>query len=468
MARGSKAAAVETGLIEGPWELPEGWQWESLAKVGQWGSGGTPKAKTPSFYGGSIPWFKIGDLRDGWTKPPEQTITELGLAQSSAKIVPANTLLVAMYGSIGKLGLTSFPCATNQAIAFCIPHLDRVELKWLFYYLLGRRTHLLSLGKGGTQQNISQTVLLQQTIPVPPLDTQRRIVARIDELFSELDDGEAALSRARAYLETYRKSLLKAAVTGELTADWRAANPPTETGEQLLQRILADRKARWEADPKNKRKRYKEPRGIEVEGLPELPNGWCWATLEQLAWQSGYGTSAKCDYGAAGEPVLRIPNLRGGGVDVSDLKRARVALQLTEGDYLAPGDLLIVRTNGSKELIGRAGIVEQQFSEKTHFASYLIRFRIGGSAELHRWIRLFTDSALFRSKVLGSIGSSAGQYNLSLSKLDEFPVAVPPQTEVGAVLEAVQSAELTLEENLPSAHLRQSILAAAFRGELVQ
>lgn len=104
-------------------------------------------------------------------------------------------------------------------------------------------------------------------------ELQKRIVARIDKLFTELDDGEAALERARDDLEAYRKSHLKAAVTGELTADWRGANPPQETGEQLLQRIPAERNARWQADPRNIGKRYKEPEAADTNGLAELAEG---------------------------------------------------------------------------------------------------------------------------------------------------------------------------------------------------
>ena len=103
-------------------ELPPGWAKIALEKLGSWGSGGTPKRTDSRFYSnGTIPWLVIGDLNDGVVTQAQTYITEEGLFNSSAKLLPPNTLLIAMYGSIGKLGITGIECATNQAIAFCIP-----------------------------------------------------------------------------------------------------------------------------------------------------------------------------------------------------------------------------------------------------------------------------------------------------------------------------------------------------------
>ena len=115
---------------------------------------------------------------------------------------------------------------------------------------------------------------------------QRAIVARINALFTNLDDGEAALARARVDLGTWRKALLKAAVTGELTADWRAANPPTVTGADLLARILDERRACWLAEPSNKGNIYKSPSQPEISRGAELPSSWARASLPQIG---GFG-----------------------------------------------------------------------------------------------------------------------------------------------------------------------------------
>ena len=100
-----------------------GWSITELGSLGQWGSGGTPSRSILAYYeGGHIPWLVIGDLNEGIVFSAKATITEAGLENSSAKLLPPGVLLVAMYGSIGKTSITGVPCATNQAIAFCIPH----------------------------------------------------------------------------------------------------------------------------------------------------------------------------------------------------------------------------------------------------------------------------------------------------------------------------------------------------------
>ena len=113
-------------------EVPEGWTLESLSDVASWGSGGTPQAGHAAFYGGDIPWAVIGDLNQATVMETRATITDAGLAASSAKLVPEGAVLLAMYGSIGKLGIAGRPMATNQAIAFTMPN-DRVLGKYLFY-----------------------------------------------------------------------------------------------------------------------------------------------------------------------------------------------------------------------------------------------------------------------------------------------------------------------------------------------
>ena len=161
------------------------WELRTLGDLGEWGSGGTPLSSTPEYYNGTIPWLIIEDLNDGVVTSSQKTITELGLKNSSAKIVEPGTLLIAMYGSIGKLGIAGNRCATNQAIAFCRHNPELVDVNFLFYYLLFSREKLLDMGKGNTQQNIGQAVLKEYPIPLPPLTEQKRIaslLARADRL----------------------------------------------------------------------------------------------------------------------------------------------------------------------------------------------------------------------------------------------------------------------------------------------
>ena len=124
-------------------ELPQGWDLKRMPEVVKWSSGGTPKATEKLYYeNGTIPWLIIGDLNDGIVNASATKITKFGLDNSSAKLVPKGTLLIAMYGSIGKLGITGFECCTNQAIAFAKELYD-VDTKYLFFYLMMIKLYII-------------------------------------------------------------------------------------------------------------------------------------------------------------------------------------------------------------------------------------------------------------------------------------------------------------------------------------
>jgi type I restriction enzyme S subunit len=188
--------------------LPQGWKKLSLGEVAKWGSGGTPTAGNTNYYDGEIPWAIIGDLNDTVVSRTVKHITKLGLENSSAKMVPAGAILIAMYGSIGKLGIAGIPMATNQAIAFAVPDESIVLKTYLFYYLRSQREILLWNGKGATQQNISQTLLKSWVIPIPPLPEQRKIVELLEDQLSRLDAALADVKQAERSLEVLEKSLL--------------------------------------------------------------------------------------------------------------------------------------------------------------------------------------------------------------------------------------------------------------------
>lgn len=192
-------------------DLPPGWAWTTLGDAFRWGSGGTPTSGRADFYGGNIPWVVIGDLTDGTVSATEKTITEAGLTSSSAKWVEEGSVLVAMYGSIGKLGIAARRLTTNQAIAFTDPR--PIEARYLFWYLASIRDELVRLGKGGTQQNISQTVLKSVPFPLAPVEEQRRIVAALEEQLSDLDAAVFGLERARVNATRYLGAVIEQRVT---------------------------------------------------------------------------------------------------------------------------------------------------------------------------------------------------------------------------------------------------------------
>ena len=362
---------------------------------------------------------------------------------------------------------------------------------WLLGFLRsadGRtQIELLASGNQDSMRNIGQERIGQIHLPLPPRAEQTRIVAKLEELLSDLDAGVAELQAAQKKLAQYRQSLLKAAVEGALTAAWRAQHQPTETGAQLLQRILQERRARWEArqlakfaeqgktPPKDWQKKYPEPVQPDTTDLPELPQGWVWASLDQLALDSSYGTSVKCGYESQGASVLRIPNVIARKLVLDDLKFASQPLDLHKSEYLAPGDILVVRTNGSVSLVGRAAEVTEPLPGDFYFASYLLRVRCLETSVVHRWVSALLASRQGRSWIESRAASSAGQHNLSLSTLLTIPIPLPPIVEqaeamnaLEAVLLSVSEQEQFLDKSLQqSTAQRQNILRAAFSGQLV-
>ena len=173
-------------------KLPNGWCETLLGNIGTWQSGATPSRLRKEYYGGSIPWLKTGDLNDGIVQSIPECITERALEETSVKLNPAGSILIAMYGAtIGRIGILSKPATTNQACCACVDYLP--EKNFLFYFLLANRENFIAMGGGGAQPNISKEKIIHTHIPLPPQQEQHRIVAKIEELFTQLDKIEASL-----------------------------------------------------------------------------------------------------------------------------------------------------------------------------------------------------------------------------------------------------------------------------------
>ncbi len=173
---------------------PPHWQRREMATLGVWGSGGTPLKSRRDFYGGDIPWAVIGDLNNGLVVETENRISETGLIGSSAKWIAEGSVLIAMYGSIGKTGIAGIRLTTNQAIAHCVPDPSVISTEYLHLVARALKPALVALGKGGAQMNISQQILKSLFVPVPPLDEQMTIVRCVEKL-------ERALNRLSITLE---------------------------------------------------------------------------------------------------------------------------------------------------------------------------------------------------------------------------------------------------------------------------
>ncbi len=209
---------------EQPYKLPENWCWTRLGEVYKWGSGGTPSRKNPDFYTGAIPWVKTGELLGDYIFDTEEKITDEAIKKSSAKLFPIGTVIIAMYGAtIGKVAILGVEATTNQACACALPN-NYTYVKYLFYYATSQKDVFIKKGKGGAQPNISQEVIKQHEFPLPPLAEQKRIVDRIESLFSKLDEAKELAQNALNSFENRKSAILHKAFTGELTQKWREEN----------------------------------------------------------------------------------------------------------------------------------------------------------------------------------------------------------------------------------------------------
>ena len=183
----------EVRAEEEPFEIPKTWKWVRLGEIGSWQSGSTPLKTNADYYKGTIPWLKIGDLNDGYVSTSTETISETALEKLRLRLNPAGSVLMAMYGSIGKLAILDIPMTTNQAICACIPYKGILN-KYLFYSLMSLRNDFIDMGAGCAQQNISKEKIINYFVPLPPLAEQRRIVAKIEELMPLVDRYKKAWS----------------------------------------------------------------------------------------------------------------------------------------------------------------------------------------------------------------------------------------------------------------------------------
>lgn len=311
----------------------------------------------------------------------------------------------------------------------------------------------------------------QILFPLAPLAEQRRIVARLDALFAEIVEGEAALAAARKGLDTFRRALLKAAVTGELTKDWREKNPSAETGHDLLGRIARAHAARTPAKGRGRSAADASP--LATSALPVLPEGWAWATLGEIADSVRNGTSAAPRAEANKNEILRISAVRQLWIDEKQIRylgneQAAAAPDAT----VEAGDLLFTRYNGTAELVGVGAVYK---GVKRYYPDKIIRVRLPEALSNHvGFVELAVNTWVGRKHIASNIKTTAGQQGLSGESLKATPVPIPPPLEAAEILRRVSDALAAAADTLAmldaeaadAARLKQSILKAAFEGRL--
>jgi type I restriction enzyme S subunit len=462
---------------DGPWELPEGWKWVPLGLV-------APVNPSTSFDelsdSAEIPFVPMAAVAEETGKIDLSTQRPLHEVSKGyvrfmegdvifAKITPCmeNGKVAPVVGLPGRYaaGSTEFHVFRPAA----------VDQRFLWYWLVGRafrgKAKRNMSGSAG-QLRVPVDYLRESDFPLAPLAEQRRIVARVDGLFAEIAEGQAALEAARKGLDTFRRALLKAAVTGELTKDWRENNPVTETGHDLLARIRAERAAKGQAKGRGKRSPDTPP--LDTATLPLLPEGWAWGTLGEIAASVRNGTSAAPRAEANANEILRISAVRPLCVDERQIRYLDAAQAAAASDAtVESGDLLFTRYNGSADLVGVGAIYG---GSKRFYPDKIIRVRLNNVLSNHLgFVELAVNCGAGRKHIASNIKTTAGQQGLSGESLKETPIPIPPPAEATEILRRVSEALAASTDTLAmldaeaadAARLKQSILKAAFEGRLV-
>jgi type I restriction enzyme S subunit len=469
-------------------ELPQGWETAALVDFCERlvdGSHNPPQAADtgkPMLSARNVNDFRI--LFDDF-----RLISDSDFEVEHARTrVTAGDVLITIVGTIGRTAVVPMglpPFALQRSVAVLKPR--GIDSRYLAYAMNtpDRQQWLIDNAKGTAQKGVYLKTLGSAHISVAPAAEQTRIVEKLEELLSDLDAGVAELKAAQKKLGQYRQSLLKAAVEGALTAEWRKQNVPFETGAQLLDRILLERRARWEAKqlakfkeqgkipPKDWQKKYPEPVQPDTTNLPELPEGWVWAKVAQTGEvQLGRQRAPQYHAGSNMVPYLRVANVFENRIDISDVMEMHFSEKEEQLFKLHANDILL-NEGQSLELVGRPAIYRNELPLAC-FTNTIVRFRAEDGVIPEFALTLFLHymhSGRFRK--IATITTNIAHLGAGRFAEVEFPLpSTEEQREIMSTLTETME-NLVRQQDAISLALKQStaqrqnILRAAFAGQLV-
>lgn len=432
------------------------WKKEPLGKICKTTSGGTPSRKNQSYYqNGTIPWVKSGELENNIITTSEEFITEEGLLNSSAKIFPAGTLLIALYGAtIGKLAFLGIDAATNQAVCGIFQN-ENVSLKYLYYYLLFQRPNLIKQGVGGAQPNISQTILKKLEISYPDSITeQQRIVARIEELFSELDKAVDTLKTTKEQLEVYRQAVLKAAFEGKYTKWWRK-NHNVSANEEYC-------------ELRKENQVFKDTSGDENELSLNIPDEWMKVRLGEIFDVEVGATPSRqhAEYWNGSIPWVSSGEVRFTTINKTREMITDIGLKNASTNLQPIGTVLLAMI-GEGKTRGQSAILNIPAAHNQNTAAILVSKTLCQPKYIYYFLQLNYENTR-------RVGSGNNQKALNKERVRAIRVPFAPIAEQSIIVKEIEkrlsiceNIEQTVNTALAQADaMRQSILKQAFEGKI--
>jgi type I restriction enzyme, S subunit len=461
---------------DGPWALPRGWCWTRTDAVAAVNPSTNFDTLDPASEISFIPMAAVAEETGKIDFSARRPLHEVAKGYVRfregdvifAKITPCmeNGKVAPIVGLPGEhaAGSTEFhvlrPFATDQ--------------RYLWYWLVGRgfrgRAKRNMSGSAG-QLRVPVDWLRDADFPLAPLAEQRRIVARIDALFAEIAEGEAALAAARKGLDTFRRALLKAAVAGELTKEWRQEQAKSgvdaETGHDLLVRVVENRATKAPAKGRGRRNADKPP--LNAAAPPALPPGWAWATLGELFDVSTGSTPSRSD------PTLwngGVPWVSSGEVAFCRIRSTKETISMAglgnPATRLNPAGTVLLAMIGEGKTRGQCAILDVPAANNQNAAA----IRVSASPIPPEFVYQVLEERYFRSRRESQGGN---QLALNGGKVAEMAIPLPPLNEIVEILRLVSEARSTAADTLSmldaeaadAERLKQSILKAAFEGRLV-
>ena len=394
-----------------PFEVPESWCWATLGEIGNWQAGATPSRMRKDYYGGNIPWLKTGDLTDGYIYEIPETITDKALEETSVKLNPTGSVLIAMYGAtIGKIGILTFPATTNQACCACVDY-KAVTPKYLFNFLLSHKEEFVKMGGGGAQPNISKEKIISTLIPIPPIAEQNRIADEIERLITYIEAIELNQGRLEQSLKLCKERILDMALSGKLIPQDQDDEPAIE----LLRKI----------NPSFTPADNRHYENIELS----IPETWCWATVGDVfkhntgkALNSSNRSGIIMDY-------ITTSNLYWDRFDLSTVKQMPFTEAEIEKCTVTIGDLLVCEGGD----VGRSAIWNYDYDIRIQ--NHIHRLRGKDNICVRYFFYVFM---IYKQKnYIG--GKGVAIQGLSSRDLHNLPIPVPPLKEQYRIAEALDN-----------------------------